>query len=1070
MAVARRAAGALATNSTTTITVPYPTNAVDDILLMTVSTASNVSTLSDTGWVLLASNTTATPRTYVYWKPVTTVQSGSVVVTTTANNSGRAIMSSYSGASTTQPSASAIKTINVTTATTAHTVPFAGDVADYVYVGYGRNTASTINSETASPGTWTASEVGDGSGTASVAVVDGPITGGTASTILSATSTAAVTYSAISVALSPVSTSVDFPGAPSLAGSGALDAGTPTPGASGTASTTGSGALGISTTVSTSGNASLAGTGTLSAGTPTPRLSQAAALTGSGALSVTVRPAPVVSTALSGSGALTVTTASTQGYAAGASLSGSGALTATPSKTTAQGAPALAGSGTLSLTAKAAGKGNATLSGNGSLSISTVLANTRGTAALTGTGTLSVAAGRNTTGTAALSGSGSLSVTALKTTAIPLTGSGSLSVTAGASLTLPDKTYNLPTVSANANVRNITGYSVQEDATPLDVSSTEGGVGTINFAMAADPNSIMMFDSAIELDDDYRGTTSGTITQVELSEGLNNVTADSRLGVLVGNTRALPMTGTFESVVRYYLSLGDITDGIYVDPQLSELVVSVQGWSGDGWLHLKQFCISNNVEIALVSNLIVFRPIRSIVLNPRRVTTTQETLAKDNAARFVEVNYYDNVWRDNVIVYPRTVEETGNATVYQVEAGQVIEDDIELSVSLESIVQPICVDDVTQDYDGRQSVYSVRGVDNSQITPQMWEAGGGKIELTINDDPTSVHIKITGSSDQYYGPYRIAGRVYEAPDLTSIITPPSSTVEAVPVTPPTEPVAPTEPKAPASNPTKPTKPVKLTAAEAKAAAAQAAYDKKKAAYDKAMIKYNAAVKAADVETKRREAEAQYINDMQQNERDYPSLRITGTGVHFNKSVLTLPTGVPDVHTAADTGVSVDSDFVDTVADAYTVGIAVAREYIGESHVVTATLTQVNQRTGSGEILLFTIKDFDTEYAGKTIADFNAQWHGKTIADFNNAQKALVVSNFENQVFGNVSGARFRRGNAMFRITQATTTHTSIDITAVRDTIIKDFNYVHSGQTIADFNALYAGLTLKQFAREPLLGG
>lgn len=618
--------------------------------------------------------------------------------------------------------------------------------------------------------------------------------------------------------------------------------------------------------------------------------------------------------------------------------------------------------------------------------------------------------------------------------------------------------------------RNITGYSVEEDATPLNLASTEGGVGTIAFALPKRQEALMLYGTDVELDDDYRGTTSGTVTNVTIENGINNLTADSRLGVLVGNTNARPMSGTFESIVRYYLGLGGITEGIYVDPMIRDILIDAPGWSGDGWLNLKQFCIANGAEIALVSNNIVFRPTRTIVLNPRRVVALNETLEKGDIARSVDIAYYNNVWREGVIVYPRTVEETLNATVYQVGAGQVIEDDIQLSVSLASVVQPICVDDVAQNYDGTQSVYSVRGVDNSIITPQIWNAGGGKIELTINDDRTSVHIKITGAADQYYAPYRIAGRMYEAPDLTSIITPPTSTVTAVPAAAPKEPVAPTEPPAPKTDPTKPSKPVKLTAAEAKQAALEATYKKQKAAYDKAMIKYNAAVKAADAETKRVQAEADYLNNLHDNESDYPSLRITGAGVHFDKEVLTLPTGVSVDHTAADTGVTVDCAFVDNIAAAYTVGVAVAQDYTGESHTISATLTQVNQRSGSGAILFYTIADFDIDNAGKTIANFNAAWAGKKISDFNAVQKASVVSNFENQVFGNVCGARFRYGDSMFRILTSKTTQSGIDITATRDTMIEDFNYVHSGQTIADFNALYAGRLLKQFAREPLLGG
>jgi hypothetical protein len=548
-------------------------------------------------------------------------------------------------------------------------------------------------------------------------------------------------------------------------------------------------------------------------------------------------------------------------------------------------------------------------------------------------------------------------------------------------------------VMATVGRRNVTGYSVDENATPLDASSTEGGVGQISFAVPEDADdTLLLYDEEIQLDDDFRGTTSGVITALKLKDGIVTVTADGRLGALVGETRASPITGTFEAVARYYLELGALNDeAVYFEPSVAVIPVTAQGWFGDAWLHLKQLATANGVEISFVSNKVVFRPAHSFVTSIRHKTDFEESMEKGDAAQYVEVEYYDNQWKEGELVYPRTVEEIASETVYQVEAGAVLEDDIQLSVSLESVIQPVCVDDVAVAYDGTYSVYSVRGSDNSLVTPQQWKAAGGKIELSINDDTTSVHIKITASNNQYYGPYRIAGRIKEITDLTTVISGPG-------------------------------------------------------------VDFDPNAKPED------------------SEADYASLRIVGTGTHIATKTLTLPTGLAAEGTATGVGVTAQNVFVSSLEDAYRVGVYLASRWIGEEHTVTGTLTQINQRAVSGSILYQSIGAFDTEYAGMTISQFNSQWSGKTIADFNALQRATVEDNFDNQVFGNVCGARFKYNNSMFRITSSTTTNADIQMSAVRDTMIEDFNAAHSGQTIADFNALYAGRTLKQFGRIPLLGG
>jgi surface antigen len=766
----------------------------------------------------------------------------------------------------------------------------------------------------------------------------------------------------------------------------------------------------------------------------------------------------------------------------------------------------------------------------------------------------------------------------------------------GTSYVKPPKSQAAATYSKVMNIHNLTGYSVQEDATPLDGSSTEGGVGTISFGLPETDTSLALFGTDIEVDDDFRGMTSGTITEVSLSNGINTVTADSRLGILVGSATAKPMTGNFEAVARAYLRLGGIVDGVYFDPRIGGMQVTAPGWNDDVWLKLKQLCIAHRVEIAVVATNIVFRPARSVTLDVRKKTDFTVSVAKTDSARSVEVTRYSNEWVDGEVVYPRNATEIAAAQVYTVEAGAVLEDDITLSASVASVLQPICVDDVAQDYDGTQSVYSVRASDNSQVTAQDWTSLGGKVELSINPDTTSVHIKITASSDQYYGPYRIAGRMKEVVDPNTVIVGPGQQADIAASTSSTssagtsktssstkttvlDPVASNDyPWAKATIKTlsplgydyrecvdfvawrlnrdagvkhAPWKytwgNLRITNGNAigwkadwqkhgwkvnitpypgciawfgTSAGAQGhvAYVQHVTATEVVLEDYNwggthiyhkhtmkrssvdsfleppsgkpatktvtttgsSSTKTGTVTTTTTANGTTTVvsatpddapeNNPADSETDYNSLRIVGTGTIIDKTILVLPTGMAAGHTVADVGVTVENIFVSTVDDAYRVGSYVATRFKGEEQTISGTLTSINQRSGSGTLLGPQISDFDAEYKGMTIAQFNAQWSGKTMADFKATQTAKVIDTADNQVFGNVAGARFKYKDAMYRVTTSTVSNSAIEFSATRDTMIADFNAAHAGKTIADFNTQFAGLSLKQFGRMPLQGG
>lgn len=299
-----------------------------------------------------------------------------------------------------------------------------------------------------------------------------------------------------------------------------------------------------------------------------------------------------------------------------------------------------------------------------------------------------------------------------------------------------------------------TGYSATEDSTPIDPTDTTGGVGQFNVGADETKSSPLLLRKTVDITDGSQGTTTGTIRTLASNDGQLTITADSRLNLLTATKQAQPRTGTLGSVFIYYLSLCGITSNYVVDTTIANIPVIAPGWNAVVWDQLKKLCQAYNVEVSLVSNNIVLRPLRTRIAENYRNAQQTWTLDNTELAQKIDINYYNSVYRTLTAYYP----EGGwnpEVPIYQVDAGEVLEVDIPLNVSLVSVEQPNIVQNVTRDY-ASGSVYAVAGNDGLPITPSQWRAGGGNLKVEIGKDTRSIKLTITGASETQYAPYRIA--------------------------------------------------------------------------------------------------------------------------------------------------------------------------------------------------------------------------------------------------------------------------------------------------------------------------
>lgn len=213
--------------------------------------------------------------------------------------------------------------------------------------------------------------------------------------------------------------------------------------------------------------------------------------------------------------------------------------------------------------------------------------------------------------------------------------------------------------------------------------------------------------------------------------------------------------------------------------------------------------------------------------------------------------------------------------------------------------------------------------------------------------------------------------------------------------------------------------------------------------------------------------APYTLGIKDGTETYSTLRLTGTGVFYDKQLNTIPTGVPASLTAVLVGTTVDNPMISTQVEAYTAGYKTARKYSGINQVVNITATSVNNPQEIGQLVYPTISFVDSQRSGQTVGQVDTAWNGQTVKQEQDYWYGFVADTFENQTYGNVAGARALFRTAWYRIRSARIRDDLVTYSAEYDTTVDDVQSARSGMTIAQVEARYAGLKINDEALIPL---
>lgn len=330
------------------------------------------------------------------------------------------------------------------------------------------------------------------------------------------------------------------------------------------------------------------------------------------------------------------------------------------------------------------------------------------------------------------------------------------------------------------SMSDIVDFSSTEDATTIDPSNYNGGFGQITLSARPVRDSKMAQGKTLRLSDAAKGKTTGVVRDISITDRIVTFTGDSILGLFNTFHTSGPQIGTLSQAINAYCDLVGIPNIVEIQGEyypvpgnpsepLSTMPVNYPGFQGNVWDNIKRIMAAEQIEMALVYDKIVVRPLRTLQANLNRTISITESVNTQSTAKLVEVHYYPTDVIANGVVFPVENEESN---VLQVDVGEYREFVLPLTASVSTINQPENLYLLnTFEWDGTTGAYVVCGNDGLPIPPEQWAAEGGFLTARIGEDSSTIIVGIQGSSNTDLAPFRIAessgaGNFYSALYIT----------------------------------------------------------------------------------------------------------------------------------------------------------------------------------------------------------------------------------------------------------------------------------------------------------------
>jgi hypothetical protein len=303
---------------------------------------------------------------------------------------------------------------------------------------------------------------------------------------------------------------------------------------------------------------------------------------------------------------------------------------------------------------------------------------------------------------------------------------------------------------------NVSAYTYSEGSTPLIPGDESGAIGDVSIdVLDCNNSSILLYKDEFFLRDSLHGSVVGTIENVSAGNQLVTMGGRSRLAFLNVTRTLQPQEGTIEEVMNYIIDVAGIEGNVLYDELLPTTPIRTPGHEGDLWVFVKQIASANNFEVTVIRDFIVVRPVRQRLIDNTNLIDENWTVEDIELAREFDVAYYNYSTETDFLVFPKG-GWTPEVPVYQVEANETVEFEVELEFFLTSVKQPTAQDIVEKEYAGINSVYSASGNDGLPVSAEFWNDFGGEVSLEILGRGDRLKITITGPDFTELSPYSIS--------------------------------------------------------------------------------------------------------------------------------------------------------------------------------------------------------------------------------------------------------------------------------------------------------------------------
>lgn len=338
-------------------------------------------------------------------------------------------------------------------------------------------------------------------------------------------------------------------------------------------------------------------------------------------------------------------------------------------------------------------------------------------------------------------------------------------------------TIDTPDGEVHAYDMQLMDYQTTQDTQPLDSSDLSGSVGEFqatvqaprDWPITATYGSDWLTGKRVNLI--TQGTTiAGHISGVsEKNQSVLSVTGQSVLGPLNAyNVQSRPYQGTLVELFQQYMTLAsERIPSLTADPALEGRTITVPGWTGELWHHIKMLCAAERVQLQVTSTGVHVEPAPTDCDMPSSIISRDDANPSSKLAQYVEVVRRNNRWVSDLLVYPHDGWDE-KVSILSVNPGEYVVHTIELQTSLESFIQPAHVDYVSR-LDRSRSQYTITGDDGQTVSAQEFAEAGGLIQFRVGDDRRTIEVIMQGARGlinddrKYIRTFSLASRFGDAP-------------------------------------------------------------------------------------------------------------------------------------------------------------------------------------------------------------------------------------------------------------------------------------------------------------------